>query len=283
MNYLTQIFNNRELSLLFWIGAFLITLLLSKQIRQGFKGVLMALFAKQILISIIVMVLYISLIIFILFYIQFWDISLLKDTIFWTFGVAFILFFNFNKAIKEDNFFKKTILDNLKLILILEFILNLYAFSILKELIIVPILIFIMLLSTISESKKEYKSTKKLLDYLIAIVGIVYLIYAINNIINDFNGFATLTNLKSFLLPPILTIVFLPFIYFMALYSLYEDFFVRIKFGTYNNEKIEKYARKKIFNLCLLNFNKLKKVSNELMRFKAKNKYEVKELLRPYK
>ncbi len=283
MHYLSQIFNNRELSLLIWISVFIIALLPSKQIRQGLKGILMTLFAKQILVPIIVMILYISLIIFIFFSLQFWDVSLLKDTIFWAFGVAFVLFFNTTKAIKEDDFFKKTILDNLKLILILEFILNLYSFNIYIELIIVPFLIFIVLLSAFSNGKEEYKLTKRFFDYLIAIIGIGYLIYAIFNIIIDFNNFATLTNLKSFLLPPILTIIFLPFIYFIALYSLYQTFFIRIKFGTYNNKKIEKYTRKKVFKMCLLNFNKLKKISKELMWFKAKDKKEVKELLRPYK
>lgn len=283
MYYINQIFNNREIALFVWIVLIIGGVLLIKGVRKSLPNLLKTLFCKPIMLSILAMLTYITLIILVLYLIRFWDISLLKDTVYWLFGGAFVMLFHANKVYKEDNYFKNIVIDNLKLILVLEFILNLYAYSLVIELILVPIIIIVVILSAFSEGKEEYKPAKKFFDYLLMIILVSYLIYSVNIILSDFNGFASISNLKGFLLPPILTITLFPFTYFIALYMLYETFFVRIKFGTYGNKKIEKYARKKVFLLCWFNLKKLNTITTELNWFKAKDKDEVKALLKKYK
>lgn len=93
------------------------------------------------------MTVYVLLIIYFLYEIKFWNPTLLKETIFWYFGVAFISLVNANKVNQDEEYFKKIFKDNLKLIVILELITTFYSFSLIVELILVPLLLIITMLS----------------------------------------------------------------------------------------------------------------------------------------
>src|SRR6266487_2639991 len=129
METLINVFNNREKALIIWILIVLICILVSKSFRPPFLSVLRALFARKIATAMLAMLAYISLVVFAAYKVHFWDISLLKDTIIWTLGTAFIMFVNSDKVNTESKYFKKVLLDNVKLIVLLEFIINLYVFN----------------------------------------------------------------------------------------------------------------------------------------------------------
>src|SRR2546421_9768941 len=157
MEYIVNFFNNREKALIIWILIVLVLLLANKDIRPSFLSVLKALFATKIVIALLVMLAYISLVVFAAYTVHFWDLSLLKDTIMWVLGTAVIMFVNYDKAIKESHYFKKVLLDNVKLVILLEFIINFYVFNLVVELLLVPVLFAIAALLAISGTKKEYK------------------------------------------------------------------------------------------------------------------------------
>jgi len=48
------------------------------------------------------LILYVAFIALGLFRIGLWDKSMIKDTVYWTFGVGFIIMMNFDKALKEE-------------------------------------------------------------------------------------------------------------------------------------------------------------------------------------
>jgi len=69
--------------------------------------------------------------------IGFWQDALLGETIIWIFGVGFALLINAGRT-NEKDFFKKAILDNIKIVVIIEFLVNIYVFDLWAELILVP-------------------------------------------------------------------------------------------------------------------------------------------------
>ena len=69
-----------------------------------------------------------------------WDLSLLKDTLLWYFGVATVMFFSAHEATRGSRSFRSLVLKNLQFAIVLEFIVNLYVFNIFVELLLVPIL-----------------------------------------------------------------------------------------------------------------------------------------------
>ncbi len=198
MKSISEILNNREIAVLVWISIFFIGALLKRDRRSAFYKVLKALYVKQIILSIICMLLYVSLMVFAFYSIGFWDKSAIKDTILWTFGVAFVMLVNSNKASNDENYFRKVVVDNVKIVLIFEFIINLFTFSLIIELIVMPIVTIAVMMKAIAELKTEHKQVENILNNALIIFGSIVIIFTFYRVIIDFKSFATLQNLRDF-------------------------------------------------------------------------------------
>jgi len=275
-DYLTDYFNNREIVLIIYLLLFIIWILTQKKIRASVFNVLKALVERKILLSIITLMLYVSFILYGLYLIKLWDFSMLKDAIYWTFGVGFILMMNSNKAIQEDHYFKSLLRDNFKIVLILEFIVGLYVFSFLTEFILMPFVIFFSLILGYTEVYKEHNQVKNLLQIIFGIIGTVYFIYSGYMIYQDLNEFASFNTLKSFIFPIIMTFLFLPFAYFYALFMHYDSLFARLKFFLKEDNSLRKYAKKRI--LISVNFSlvKLKRITPGHLFYQCNTKDDIK-------
>lgn len=255
--------NNREKAIIIWIFVLLVWTLFQQNMRELLSGVLRAAFHKKIAIGFALMFSYVALIIFLFHKIHLWDISLLKDTIFWILGTAFVLFINLNDASKDENHFKKIIIENLKLILLLEFIINFYTFSLPLELILIPLLFIVVGMNIIAKSKEEFAPVKKLTDFVLGAWGIFLIIFVFSYAFNDYKNLLV-DNLRTFLLPPCLTIAFLPFLYFFATFMVYEITFVRIDISVGRRDKeLSKFAKRKILWTFGVNLWKLNKFLKE--------------------
>jgi len=262
MNFYIDLLNKREKAIIIWLVIFLVWVLSQKTIRNSIFGVLKALFQKKIFIVIVAMLLYVGLVVLFFYRIQLWDSSLIKDTIFWV-GVAFILLMNANKATQDEHYFKKILLDNLKLILVIEFIVNLYVFSLWVEIILMPLLFVIVVMGVVVEMKKEYMSVKKIIDFTLVTFGIFLIIFALFNIFSGYQSFATSDNLRALILPPLLTLAYMPFLYFFALLMAYENLFVRLDIFLKKDKNLAKFTKRKILTLCFVNLGKLNKFAKE--------------------
>ena len=286
MQIILTVFNNRELALIIWILIALACLLISKSIRPSFLAVMKAFLARKIVTVILLMLAYISLVVYVAYSFHLWDFSLLKDTIVWCLGTAFVMFYNYDKVNTEKKYFKNVLLDNLKLAVFLQFIINLYVFNIVVELILVPVLVFVGALLAVSETKKEYKPVKNILQFLLAIYGVYLLVFAIVHMVSDFKDFATLYNLKDFLLAPFLTMTFLPFLYFLALYTTYEALFIQLDiFSRDQSKALRRFTKRQIIRTCLFNLRKLNRFSKDyaIEVRRAENKEEVIRLTHRFK
>ncbi|MGD9488108.1 MAG: hypothetical protein AB7W47_08800 [Calditrichaceae bacterium] len=255
LDYLNKTFNNREIVLISYLTIFIIWTLTQKNIRQSIVSVIKAFMAWKILVSIFVLLLYIALIAFGLFKIGLWDKSMIKDTVYWTFGVGFIIMMNFDKALKEEHYFKNLVKENFKVLIIIEFIVGIYVFGIITEFILMPFVILFSMLLGYTEVYKEHGQVRKFLNGIFGIIGTIYLIYSGYHIYSDFTGFATLGNLKTFLFPLIMFVLFLPFAYSFALLAHYESLFVRLGFFL-KDKKLRRFAKWRI--LLSVNFSILR-------------------------
>jgi hypothetical protein len=70
------------------------------------------------------MILYVCILVLLFSTIGFWQTNLIKDTVIWSLGTAFVHLININQVTKSEDYFKTILFDNLKLILVLEFIVN---------------------------------------------------------------------------------------------------------------------------------------------------------------
>src|SRR5207302_1279533 len=134
--------------------------------------------------------------------------------------------------------------------------------------------------------KKEYTQVKTLLQFVLSIYGISLFILALVEVFGDFKDFATFFNLKDFLLSPLLTVSFLPFVYFLALYATYEALFTRIDIFLRDQDKtLIRFTKRQILRTCLLNLKQLNKFSKEssIELMSVKNKSGITSIIRKFK
>lgn len=259
---ITDIFSTRELSLLIWLLVGLTVMMFGKDIRNSLGGIIKLLFGKQIGTTLLMLTVYVSATLLLLKNLGIWDFTLLKDTVFWYVSVALVLFFSINKA-KDTHFFKDIVKESFKWTIALEFFVNFYTFSLLTELILMPVILFLSMTFAYSQTDKKYEQVNKLLTNIFAIIGLTFLAYVTYKTFYNYQDFFTIHTLFSFLLPPILTVLLIPFLYLLALYMNYEALFIRVDFITNDNDKKQSLKRE-IFLLANLNLNRLTTIGKKL-------------------
>ncbi|AEM78249.1 hypothetical protein [Thermoanaerobacter wiegelii] len=256
--------NNREIAILLWSAGFLIFMLKDKKVRNSFLDVLRTFASKTFIVLFFSMFIWISFIIYILYKVGFWEFSLIKDTIIWIIFIPVpMLFDSTDKAMKEE-YFKKKIKENFSFNMVLEFIINRYTFSLICELIIVPIIALLGMVLVIASREEKYSSVEKVTSFILGVSGIFILLNATCLVIKDLKSFVCIETLKSFLLPVILTVLYLPFVYLFVLYLVYEQVYSRLKMKKYIDKELRTYIMKKLF--CKFNFKLY-----DLRKFVTKN------------
>jgi hypothetical protein len=270
MNDLNEILSNRELASIVWFVLFFAVCTFKKEVRKSVLDLIKAFFVTSILSVILLLGIYTFGSLLILRHYCFWDLTLMKDTIFWFGGFAFMTLLKLNKA-KQTSFFFSLIKDSFKLTIFIEFFLNFYTFSFIAEMILIPIFTTIFLMNLISQNNDEYQPVNKLTSKFIGLVGLIYFGFALYKIIFHNQNIFSNHNLNTLVLPVLLTVLGIPFFYFTALYSNYERLFMRVKFMN-KDAKIQRKLKKQILWKAKLNLNTLNKIDNKLTGF---NLYEL--------
>lgn len=280
-----KLLSNREISILIWTFLIFGILIISSKGSFGkLLNVIKALFSKKFIPFYITFFVYFFLIIFLLNRFSIWEFGLYKDFIYWFLTTGIVLFFNANNlnSIKD---FVKVILTATSLTIILEFIIGFYNFSLIWELIIIPFVTFISLLSLVAEMKNDDPNTKvvaNILKGILTIIGFGILFYGIYQLLTNYTDFFTLSNLKSFLLPPFFTLLFLPLIYFTVLYIKYERAFMNLRRYKFLAEDRKKKIRISILRYANINFNYIEN-ANKIILFNKRelqNESDIKRYLR---
>jgi len=273
--------SNREAAIAIWILVGLIWALTQKKIRKSLLLVVKSFFVWKLTISYIVMFSYIAIMLLVLHAVGIWSVAHITTTILWVVCVGFVMLFENSKA-NNESFFKNSIKDNLKVLVVLEFLINFYVFSLWIELLLVPVFGILGGLLGIAASNKQYEAVQKSLNYVMAIIGTFFIGYALYMTVSDFNNLFILNNFKSFILPVFLTIMFLPFIYFWALYANYETLFIRLQFFV-RDKSLLSYVKKKTILAFRLNLWSLNNWSKYINTLRFEDHDSVDEAIRNFK
>ncbi len=256
-----NILSNREKALLVWILIALIAMMFGKEIRKSILGVFKTLFVQQILAVLGLFVVYVFAIVSLLKVVGFWDTSLLKDTILWAFG-AFVIMFKVDKA-KDRSHFADLIKDSIKWVIIFEFLVAFYTFSFRTEMILIPVLVFTGMLQAVVGFDPKHKQVEEILKKFASLIGIIIIGYVIFKTYNQFRDLLSIAQLKTFLLPIILTVLFLPFVYGLAIYMVYESIFIRLPF-IIKDKKLRDKTKNIIIKIATIDLVKLKNISHRI-------------------
>lgn len=222
--------NNRELAILIWIGIFFFLSLFSKEMRSNFSEVLKAFLNWKIQLMIFTCASFAGLIVYLLYNIELWTIENTKTTILWFFTFAFAELLPLSKVKDEKVHFGGLIKSNFTRTVWVSVIVNYASFSLMKELLFVPAFGFIILLYAHTSSRPENSKVSSLLGPLIFGIGMILFGWNILQIWNSPEKFFSLANLIDNGLPILLSIFYLPCLYFWFLFFAYENHYNYLRF-----------------------------------------------------
>ena len=250
--------NNREKAIIFWATLFFIWALSKKEVRNSLSHVFKTFFAPKLFITFLVFSSYILFLLWALNDTGFWEAFLLKDTIVWFFGVALVLFLNIPKAQENENFFKTLLINNFKIFILIQFVINTYVFTLPIEIVAVPATALLGAMAVLAEYKDEHKIIRKPIEAMLSIIGFMYIIFSFSAAFTDFDNFFTSTTFKKFSLPLSLTVLLIPLLYLFAVIFLYEMVFIRLSLKEYFKVNIVniKFA---VIKTCFLNIARLRR------------------------
>ncbi|MGR5150196.1 hypothetical protein ACQKP8_27075, partial [Photobacterium alginatilyticum] len=170
-----DIFNNRELASATLIIFFLLWASYKNEtVVSSFKTVAISLRQKAIVITMISLFLYTSSIVYVLYSLDVWNFGQMKNTVLWFVFVGFVQLLNTNK-IKDPKLYLQTSLHaQVKLIVLVQFLVALHSYSYFVELVLVAVTSLLTCCSVFSQNKPEYNQAKKLCDFLLVATGIFY-------------------------------------------------------------------------------------------------------------
>lgn len=241
-----SIFSTREIVSAIYLSCFVLYGITKKTIRSSFSNVIKVFFCWKIIIPILVLLFYGYIPIFLVRQLKFWKRIYLKDIWVWLIFVGIPFCLNVSAA-KEKSYFKNIILNNLKLVVVVEFITSSFTFNYIIEFLLQPILLFLYLVQYTAEAKKEYKKIANIINGIMSFIGFFILISSLKIAIQSLTKENELDLLISFFIPIIYSILFLPCAYLLALYSEYEQLYVRMKV-VYKNTGMIKNGNKRILN-----------------------------------
>ncbi len=228
MSKLLEIFTTRELALIVWIVILICVAFILPKWRYHAKAIAKAATHPILLTLDATLVIYISAIVAILWVVGFWDISLLKDTIFWTLFSAVGMFRSIDK-VRDARYFGQLIKESVAIPAFFDFLINLYPFCLVVELIVLPLVLFLTFANTYAkyhaDNDVNQKKVHGCLTTMSIIVGLIYIGYAIIRTICEYDNVLTADTAKQFILPILLILLFVPYLYVLALYFKFNTMF----------------------------------------------------------
>lgn len=233
---------NRDIAFLIWLTVVAVVVLTRRGGREAIAGILGALWGK-LAVLLIAYAVYVALLVAAAYQLGFWNVGLLKDTITWFAVPGLVLLFGFTKAYEEHRHYGRTLLRVIGLTAIIEFYVNVTAFPLWVELILLPLVVLLTAMSAVAGLRSETQPAKRLVDRLTGIVGLLVIIGTAVNVAREWDDLDKSELALSFVLPIWLTILTLPFIFLFSLYANYETIFVRVNLASMNDKSGRRRAK----------------------------------------
>ncbi|WP_288070326.1 hypothetical protein V7O61_06220 [Methanolobus sp. WCC1] len=280
-----SILSNREIATIIWFTLFFAYLVSQKNLRQHIHLIIKNALKTKLLLYFLSYLVFIVSIIIILYNFNFWEVTYLKDTIIWFIfsGLPLGAFVITNKI--DNGFWKKLLIENLKLIVIVEFIINSFVFPLIIELFLLPFIVIVVVFNTYAQYYEKGKVFEKPTNIILSLVGLFLLSYSFYMLLSEMDSIVNVSYIKSFLFPVIYSIVSVPYLYFLKVITQYELIFMRLKLGIKRTRKLNLLIKLRLILFCNINIKKLQVATNmnnyNLMSISSKN--DIDDMIRSYK
>jgi hypothetical protein len=263
MNDFLDSFSNREISIATWFVVIFGGMIILSKSFKSFGLVIKAFFAKQLIPHYLVIIGYFTLILYLLKQTILWEESLWKDFIIWCVAFGFYSFFITNKIHTNKDLFKQ-FWRIFSLTIFVDFFLNYFTFSLVWEIILIPVLSFIAILQFFTEyhmqKKSDYSRVNNFLKSILSISGFALFFYCIYRLTFSYKDFLSNDSLKNFLLQVILSVIYFPIIAFYSSYHKYESIFKEVDRYQFIDKKRKRNIKLATIIYGNLNLDKLTRI-----------------------
>ncbi|MCC2977164.1 hypothetical protein LK533_10830 [Sphingomonas sp. PL-96] len=228
MNAIINSISDREIASATWLAAFVAFVLINKSTRDSLGAVIRALFQPALIIPLGIAALYASGEIFLLSYMGWWSVANLKTTILWLVTFAFVTMFEVATAKNRKAGLGKITAEILSVAVLVTFIAELYSFPLIVELIALPFVTVVVLMAEMAKHKPEHAPVAKLMGCLSGLIGSSYIGFSLWKSVELWRDTFTWANWLELVIPIILSVAFLPFLYAWRTYVAYNEMFTTI-------------------------------------------------------
>jgi hypothetical protein len=165
---------------------------------------------------------YLSLVVGFLTTISFWHIEMLKATIYWFVLSGLVLLGKSVTAPRPLEDWRETLREQASITVVLAFIVSSYTFFLYVEIVLVPVVAFISMLVAYSEFHHKGELVGNSFLGVQAFIGLVMLFLASMSAHRGYSNFASIATAKEFFLLVVLATMTIPYLYFVALYSVHD-------------------------------------------------------------
>ena len=251
-----ELFSTREIALGIYAVLLIAYIFAKKTTRKAAAQVVKTACTRNLAIPFALLIIYASIIVWVLTQFRFWKWSYIKDISVWVLFAGVPLCF---KAVdhKDEHYFRDSITSNLKLTAVVEFFTGTFTFPFLVELLIQPVLTFLVLVQEFSKRDKKYNNISTFIDVIFSVAGLWILYATINEAIEEYAQRNATDLIVGFCIPVVFSIFYLPVAYLLAVYAKYEVLFVRMDFSTAENKHTRKKYKLKVMQACGLSYNNI--------------------------
>jgi hypothetical protein len=270
--------NNREVASLVWIAIAIAAILLWPAIRPSAMGVVSALFHRAFAIVFSLAAIYILACIAILSWTGVWTSANLKETIPWVVTFACLTIFTANRINEGTAYFLRTVRETISITALFVFITQLESFSLIAELLLLPFVTVISLMFGLAESKPEYQQVRGLLGCMLGVIGFSYLGFSVYETLADWEKFSTAKTLRELFVPICLSLMFLPFLYALNIYSEYERVFTTFHWAI-DDDDLRWFAKRRAIWTFGTNLKQLDRWRHEVLNERPTDRTGVRQTI----
>lgn len=277
--------SNREIATLIYLGLLLAAVLLWKKGRPLALDVVRAFFVLQLAQVWMLMSLYVAVCVWLLTWLNLWEWPNLKSTLLWWLTVGFTSIFEAQRFKDKPHMLRKLVRDAFTLSAVVLFIAELVSFPLWVELLMLPPLVFLTLLIAVGEhqtDKPGVSRAPKLLRGLRMLAGLTILSFSYWLVASSVTEFWSLNTLREFGLPLLLWLMFVPFIFLLAVYMTYEEAFIHLQTRP-KQTSIVCYARWRALFAFGWNIDGVKRLARDIRGRDIAARQGIKEAIREIK
>ena len=220
--------NTRETAVAVWLIILATFVVVAKSTRPSAIGVLRAFVKPVLLVPLAIAALYAAAEILLLHLANLWSVANLKTTILWLITFAFVTMFELATAKDRAAGLAKMTRDVVSVTAVLVFITELHTFPLIVELIALPVVTVIALTGEVAKHRPEHAQVARLLGCTTTVIGFTYLGFSLLKTVEQWQKVATWAAVSEFVVPVLLSLGFLPFLYGWRTYVAYNSMFTTI-------------------------------------------------------